>query len=812
MSRKTALAMRRNCEAFAVVAARGLGLHVSGFPRGAGFYFLFCIALLLIAAWLRFDGLSHKALWYDEILAAENAGYTISDLLERTRERNSSPLLYPFILYFVQKLDVSAFSLRIVPATASFLTVAALLFLLPRVGVDRVAAFVAASLATVSVNAINHAQDVREYSIDSLVAVLMIAGLLTWLRDGRKRLFCASLVVAPLLQYNLVLFGIAVFATAIVMRRISLPKAEDKPENDWAGGVARLCRELFLPGVCFLLACGVAGLSTALWQWRYGKFGEEKWHYLTPYYYMGDWDDPIRIGDFISSSMLQFFSYLFPEGIAIVAAVLLAAAAGRALFLGSRLSVIPVLFIFSLAIAIIAAVFELYPLGGIRMALYLAPVLYLAVGHSVVAVLKGYRPRCAAVVLASTGAIILSTGLYDVARQGYFVETLHVDPRWTFMEIGREEDQDRQGKRIWALVNGQKKQYADIMLADEFHKADVMRFYWRIFGEGGKRSVFVSTCDPQQTNMIVCLEAYARRYFPGSLDPLHRRTETLLLISGVRSDYYDDGKDIAGILHALQEWRRFDDPQWIVPANRRFFPGHPLLSEYADPQALSVDLLYPDRNLDMVLVRDKHMSMWGLHMSLYRIENFHRYYEPALERVLRVRDSDRILIRSSFDVYLREGGKIVYIKEPCAEEDTRRPFYLHIFPKDVEDIPEDLRKGGFDSWDFPFSWHGARYEGRCVIEVDLPDYDIARIRAGQYVRLGGDNAIYFDLWRGEAALPHRGEPERRPIRRPIGSFRRFGMRGGHSAIGGAGNRLPLTACSRRIWVAVTGSPGDPEVA
>ena len=747
MSRKTALAVRRNCEAFAVVAARGLGLHGGGFPRGAGFYFLFCIALLLIAAWLRFDGLSHKALWWDEILAAENAGYTISHLIDRTRDSNSTPLLYPFILYFVQKLDVSAFSLRIVPATASFLTVAALLFLLPRVGVDRVAAFVAASLATVSVNAINHAQDVREYSIDTLVAVLMIAGLLTWLRDGRKRLFCASLVVAPLLQYNLVLFGIAVFATAIVMRWISLSKAEDKPGNGWAGGVARLCKELLLPGVCFLLSCGVAGLSTALWQWRYGGFGEEKWHYLSPYYYMGDWDDPIRIGDFISSSMLQLFSYLFPEGIAIVAAVLLAAAAGRALLLGSRLSVIPVLFIFSLAIAIIAAVFELYPLGRIRMALYLAPILYLAVGHSVVGVLKGLSPAVRSGSLASIGAIILSTGLYDVAGRGYFVETLHVDPRWTFTEIGREEDLGREWERIWTLVDGEKKQYTDIMLADKYPKHWVMRFYRRIFREGGKRPVFMSTCDPQQTNMIFCLESYATRYFPGTSDPLHRRTETLFLISGVRSDYYDDGKDIAGILRALQEWRRFDDPQWII------FPGHPLLSEYAVPQSLSVDLLYPDRNLDMVLVRDKYMTMRGRHMSLYRIANFHRYYEPALERVLRVRDSDRILIRSSFDVYLREGGKIVYVKEPCTEEDTRYPFYLHIFPKDVEDIPEDLRKWGFESRDFPFSWHGARYEGRCVIEVDLPDYDIARIRAGQYVRLGGDNAIYFDLWQGEATLP-----------------------------------------------------------
>ena len=51
--------------------------------------------------------------------------------------------------------------------------------------------------------------DTREYSVDALVAVLMIAGLLWYLRDGRKALLCASLLIGPLLQYGLVLFAAA---------------------------------------------------------------------------------------------------------------------------------------------------------------------------------------------------------------------------------------------------------------------------------------------------------------------------------------------------------------------------------------------------------------------------------------------------------------------------------------------------------------------------------------------------------------------------------------------------------------------------
>ena len=130
------------------------------------------VCLLVVAAGLRFHDLSEKSVWYDEVVAASNASGALSEVVLHTRNRNSSPILYPLALWAVQKADVSAFSIRILPATASVLTVAALLFLLPRAGVNRWAAFLAALLATLSVAAIEHAQDAREYSIDALLAAL----------------------------------------------------------------------------------------------------------------------------------------------------------------------------------------------------------------------------------------------------------------------------------------------------------------------------------------------------------------------------------------------------------------------------------------------------------------------------------------------------------------------------------------------------------------------------------------------------------------------------------------------------------------
>ena len=185
--------------------------------RKTRLYYAACVVLLVVAAGLRFHDLSEHSVWYDEALAANNSSGALSEVIPNTRCCNSTPILYPLALWAVQKVDVSAFNIRVLPATAGVLTVAVMLFLLPRLGVNRWAVFLAALPATLSVAAIEQARDAREYSIDALLAVLTIAGLLWYLRDGRRALLCVSLFLAPLLQYGLVLFGGAVMGAAILL-------------------------------------------------------------------------------------------------------------------------------------------------------------------------------------------------------------------------------------------------------------------------------------------------------------------------------------------------------------------------------------------------------------------------------------------------------------------------------------------------------------------------------------------------------------------------------------------------------------------
>ncbi len=105
-------------------------------------------------------------------------------------------------------------------------------------------------------------------------------------------------------------------------------------------------------------------------------------------------------------------------------------------------------------------------------------------------------------------------------------------------------------------------------------------------------------------------------------------------------------------------------------------------------------------------------------------------------------------IRSGFDVHLIE-DHLIYVREPCALADVEAMFFLHLYPVDVNDLPDDRKRHGFDNLDFRFDQRGAIFDGRCAAAAALPEYDIARIGTGQYVPVDGG---YKHFWEGEIGL------------------------------------------------------------
>ena len=98
--------------------------------------------------------------------------------------------------------------------------------------------------------------------------------------------------------------------------------------------------------------------------------------------------------------------------------------------------------------------------------------------------------------------------------------------------------------------------------------------------------------------------------------------------------------------------------------------------------------------------------------------------------------------RSTWDVYL-DPGRVTFVKEPCTAQDTRGQFALHLFP------PYTFYGHGrqFENLDFGFQEHGVILDGRCLAVVPFPDYELTRVRTGQWIPGSGG------VWNVEFSVP-----------------------------------------------------------
>ena len=120
------------------------------------------------------------------------------------------------------------------------------------------------------------------------------------------------------------------------------------------------------------------------------------------------------------------------------------------------------------------------------------------------------------------------------------------------------------------------------------------------------------------------------------------------------------------------------------------------------------------------------------------------YYRAKYETV----SAREPLARSEYDVY-SDGGALVYLKEPCADEHTQGRFLMSVFPVRLDDIPEDRREAGHVGMNFVFADYGARFDGKCVILRRPAAYPVAAVEIGRFIPGEGE------VWRERIEL--RGE-------------------------------------------------------
>ena len=214
----------------------------------------------------------------------------------------------------------------------------------------------------------------------------------------------------------------------------------------------------------------------------------------------------------------------------------------------------------------------------------------------------------------------------------------------------------------------------------------------------------------------------------------------LLANSGFDIYMSDDGKTLR---YAKTDCATYDLPGWfflhVFPKDERDLPAEG--GEYGFQnidfsfyrQGGRVDdkcwaeVPLPDYPIDRIRTGQRELdgeAVWIVEINPSLLERL-REIEARLPDL-------RPVASGPFRLY-RDGDKLVYYRESCVAADTQARFYLHLFPADNNDLPVGRGEYGFDNLGFDFGEYGARWGGKCLAEVPLPGYEIARIRTGQYI-------------------------------------------------------------------------------
>ena len=117
---------------------------------------------------------------------------------------------------------------------------------------------------------------------------------------------------------------------------------------------------------------------------------------------------------------------------------------------------------------------------------------------------------------------------------------------------------------------------------------------------------------------------------------------------------------------------------------------------------------------------------------------------------------------SGFDVYHNESEKtLTYVNESCEPEDVANRFVLSLVPIGANNLPVYLKQRGGNrrTLYFDFGEKGVKFDGKCLMVFQLPDYPIDQISIGH--QLGGKNYFWgtlTELRYAERIIEAAGEP------------------------------------------------------
>lgn len=339
-------------------------------------YALVSLFILLVAVALRFFQLGGTSLWLDEAVYANNSMTDFWSFIENTRNRNSSPILLPYLYHIFGESLRDPFLIRIPPAVFSILSVAIILAL-PRVGVSFSAAALAAFILAVAPAQIEYAQEVREYSLSVLFSCMIIFTYAFAINKPSKRslyYFSLILIATPFASYGAIFMALAALVAFLFV---------EVSRHKYRRGV------LLIPVISLLIGIALTYQLTAMHQMRIAK----AW-YLVGHYPP---DEIISALKWLVKSGLTYFRQAI-GGLEIGLLSLLLVFSYVITSVGHRAAWrtkpnFCLVLVILVAGSIMAAIIGAYPFGGLRQHLFATPLIVLCVAQSVVSLGSVFRQK-----------------------------------------------------------------------------------------------------------------------------------------------------------------------------------------------------------------------------------------------------------------------------------------------------------------------------------------------------------------------------------------------------------------------------------
>jgi hypothetical protein len=359
--------------------------------------------LTICGAGLRLLNLGLKPLWFDEAvlwIIAQN--HNLGAVITENAIANSAPPLFALMLHVVNQFNSTPEALRMIPVLASVSTIPSIYFLSTTMWPNRYAGYAAAALMAFGPNQIEYAQQVREYSLTILLALLLLLFAFRVAMSLQLReiiLFTVIEMIAIATQYGLVL--------VIVVSLLAIG-AQTYQKKEWS--TLKLLSTLQLaPAAIALLVL----LTTTRYQMQAGGF--ESGGYLAD----GYWEHH-SIHSLVNLAVAQTYhliGFSLTDGTLTSMVGVLCIALG--LLVAWRLNMSRLLLVILLGpvmLTFVLALFQVYPYVAARQDIYLTVPAILLTGWGLVMIFT-WRPQSYAATKNTVFALLLLVGLlYPLAR------------------------------------------------------------------------------------------------------------------------------------------------------------------------------------------------------------------------------------------------------------------------------------------------------------------------------------------------------------------------------------------------------------